>query len=126
MIIRNEKERIFIDEVLNLYKMVVGNHYGSVKTTGGVAELKYLSVWVYLLQQSTVSMIPVPLNNSLSLTNLLQDLPGGGNGDINMAADTGAPLFSCHHCTSQIELHTHILADHIIYHLGWTPFVESM
>ena len=71
-----------------------------------------------------VSMLPVPSTNSLSLTNLLQDLPGDGDSDINMAADTEAPLFSCHHRTSQIELHTHVLADHIIYHLGWTAFVE--
>ena len=51
---------------------------------------------------------------------ILQDLSGDGDGNISMAADTEAPLFSCHHHTSQIELYTHVLADHIIYHLGWT------
>ena len=57
MLVRNEKQRIFIGEVLDLYKMVVGNHYGSVKTTHRVAKLKYLSVHIYLPLQSTVSIL---------------------------------------------------------------------
>ena len=43
MLVRNEKQRIFIGEVLDLYKMAAGNHYGLVKTAHGVVELKYLS-----------------------------------------------------------------------------------
>lgn len=57
---------------------------------------------------------------------MLQDSSNGDDdGDTNMAADTEAPLFSCRHRSSQIELHTHVLADDVIYHLGWTAFVES-
>ena len=40
--------RTYVGEVLDLYKMASGNHYGSVKTANMVEELKYLSVKVYL------------------------------------------------------------------------------
>ena len=48
LIICNEAKRIYIGEVLDLYKLAAGNRYGSVKRANGVEELKYLSVCVYL------------------------------------------------------------------------------
>lgn len=48
LIIRNEAKRIYIGEVLDLYKLAASNRYGSVKRANGVKELKYLSVCVYL------------------------------------------------------------------------------
>ena len=46
--VHKETSRTYIGELLDLYKMASGNHYGSVKTAGAVEELKYLSVKVYL------------------------------------------------------------------------------
>jgi hypothetical protein len=45
---RNTTSRIYIGEVLDLYKLASGNHYGSVKTVQGIEELKFLSLKVYL------------------------------------------------------------------------------
>ena len=57
VLVRNKKQRIFIVEVLNLYKMAAENCYGSVKTAHGVMELKYLLVHIYLPLQSMVSIL---------------------------------------------------------------------
>ena len=97
MLVRNEKQRIFIGEVLDLYKMAVGNHYGSVKTTRRVAKLKYLSVHIYLPLQSTVSVLQQHYYLCSSWFNGL--ITGDGDGDISIAVDTEAPLFSCCHHT---------------------------
>ena len=48
LIIHNEAKRIYIGEVLDLYKLAAGNRYSSVRRANGVGELKYLSVCVYL------------------------------------------------------------------------------
>jgi hypothetical protein len=48
LVVRNESERMFIGEVLDLYKTASGNRYGSVISANSVAELKYLSVRVFL------------------------------------------------------------------------------
>jgi len=48
VIVRNTTSRIYIGEVLDLYKLASGNHYGSVKTAQGIEELKFLSLKVYL------------------------------------------------------------------------------
>ena len=48
LIIHNESKRIYIGEVLDLYKLAAGNRYSSMKRANGVEELKYLSVHVYL------------------------------------------------------------------------------
>ena len=42
-----------------------------------------------------------------------------------MTADMEAPLFSCRHRTLQVELHTHVLAEDVVYHLGWSAFIDS-
>jgi hypothetical protein len=48
VIVRNTTSRIYIGEVLDLYKLASGNRYGSVKTAQAVEELKFLSLKVYL------------------------------------------------------------------------------
>ena len=48
LVVRNASERTFIGEVLDLYKMASGNRYSSVTSANSAAELKYLSVRVFL------------------------------------------------------------------------------
>ena len=48
LVVRNESERMFIGEVLDLYKTTSGNRYGSVISANSAAELKYLSARVFL------------------------------------------------------------------------------
>ena len=48
LVVRNESEQMFIGEVLDLYKTASGNRYGSVISANSAAELKYLSVRVFL------------------------------------------------------------------------------
>jgi len=36
--------------------------------------------------------------------------------------DSEAPLFSCCHNGRPIELHTHVAAEHVLYHIGWHAF----
>jgi hypothetical protein len=48
VIVRNASSRVYIGEILDLYKLSSGNRYGSVKTANAVEELRYLSFKVYL------------------------------------------------------------------------------
>lgn len=48
VIVRNNAARLYIGEVLDMYKLASGNRYGSVKTANTVESLKYLSVRAFL------------------------------------------------------------------------------
>jgi hypothetical protein len=39
--------------------------------------------------------------------------------------DEDAPLFSCRLNGRSIELHTHTIAEHVIYHIGWDAFISK-
>ena len=48
LVVQNTSEQMFIGEILDLYKTASGNQYSSVTSANSAAELKYLSVRVFL------------------------------------------------------------------------------
>src|ERR1700733_14805554 len=60
VIARTKSSRAYIGQVLDIYKLASGDHYGSVKTENTVKTLKYSSVRVFLLQSSVI----LPLSSS--------------------------------------------------------------
>ncbi|KAF7972503.1 hypothetical protein HWV62_17876 [Athelia sp. TMB] len=102
VVVRNTV-RLYIGEVLDMYKTASRSRYGSVKTAGSVEELKYLSVRAYL---------------SLTVESYALDDDEAEDSD---SADAHSPkLFTCRH--RETEIHTHTLAEHVLYHLDSTAF----
>ncbi|KIK41489.1 hypothetical protein CY34DRAFT_107305 [Suillus luteus UH-Slu-Lm8-n1] len=107
VIIRSEK-RMYIGEVLDLYKKGKNRH-GSVPSSSNSAELSYLSLRVYRALDSDIQLYAYDDDDDSNPLN---------------SDDTSLPLFSC---TLKIfELHTHAPAQQLVYHLNGNPFAQQL
>ncbi|KAG1846967.1 hypothetical protein C8R48DRAFT_765007 [Suillus tomentosus] len=105
VIIRNEK-RMYIGEVLNLYKKGK-NWHGSVPSSSNSAELSYLSLRVYHALDSDIQL-------------------GASDDDNNENSSDGTnlPMFS--RSLKTFKLHTHAPIQQLIYHLNGNPFAQQL
>ncbi|KAJ3003668.1 hypothetical protein NUW54_g5184 [Trametes sanguinea] len=100
LVIMRNKVRMYVGEVLDLYKPVSRRH-GSIDSATSAAGLSYLSLRVYL---------PLTLNTAPS------DGEEASSEDEHYAEADEAPLFSCRY--NSVDIFTHAFADHLLYNLG--------
>ncbi|KAJ7079837.1 hypothetical protein C8R44DRAFT_534693, partial [Mycena epipterygia] len=94
-------KRFYIGEIQDILKKGANSRYGSLRSSGSVSGLAFLSVRVYL-----------PLGGGSD---------SGSESDSEDDQETGdstVPLFSCHYKGRRTRLSTHAKIDHLIFNLG--------
>ncbi|TFY51504.1 hypothetical protein EVG20_g10971 [Dentipellis fragilis] len=104
--IRKDEGQIYIGEVLNIYQKGASSRYGSIETATTTSVLSFISVRAYL---------PLTLKQGRFGTKDEEDEDSDCDETSTAIA---APIFSCHHPGHKAELHTHVKAAHLVYHLG--------
>ncbi|KAJ3851678.1 hypothetical protein EV368DRAFT_83283 [Lentinula lateritia] len=94
-------QRIYIGQVLDIYKKGQNSRHGSVATATDLSGLSYLSLRVFL-------PLGLPIDDSSE------------NSDESGSDDEAAscPQFSCHTPGRSFHLHTHAPIANVLYHLG--------
>ncbi|PPQ87597.1 hypothetical protein CVT24_011811 [Panaeolus cyanescens] len=98
---RSSSQRMYIGQVLDLYKTGDNSRYGSISEASNIKDIAWLSLRVYL-----------PIQN------------GGNSDDEDMIDEPDSSLldFSCGYKSYKCHLHTQAPSDHILYNLGGSVF----
>ena len=121
-VIANTSRCFFIGEVLDMYKKgpSIGGRHSSVSSSPNAAELSYVSLRVYLPLTEASKALDCP-SYCLLIALFWQTRNLSDDDDPEHASEV-TPTFSRLRPGFRYELHTHLDASRIMYHLGRKPF----
>ena len=122
-LIARTSRHLFVGEILDMYKKgaSVGGRHSSIPSSSNADELSYISLRVYLPLGEASKAFDQPFSLFTNYT-ILQTTGNISDDDDPEHILEVTPTFSRTRPGHRYELHTHLDASQIMYHLGRKPF----